>query len=111
MRIRQSVQLDLFVFPVHTEIACDLTLEGIMKDWNWIAANLFRVVNEMECDEDVTNFTISKVQSLVTQTNATRVITEEEPIASAGDQVVTSKFKDLFQMPDAERLVNYYACK
>lgn len=81
-----------------------------MKDWNWLASNLFRVLNEMECDEEVTNFTICKVQSLVTHTNSHR-IQEEEHIASASDQVVSSKFKDIFRLPDAERLVNYYSCK
>lgn len=92
------------------EIASDLTLEGIMKEWNWLAANLFRVLNEMESDEEVTNFTICKVQSLVTHTNSQR-IQEEEPVASASDQAVIKKFKDAFNLPDAERLVNYYSCK
>lgn len=95
----------------HPEIACDLTLEGIIKDWNWLAANLFRTLNEMESDEEVTNFTICKVQSLVTHTNIHRIAAEEEPVASASDQVTTNKFKDLFQLPDGERLVNYYSCK
>lgn len=81
-----------------------------MKDWNWLAASLFRVMNEMESDEEVTNFTICKVQSLVAHTNSHRIV-EEEAVASASDQVVTSKFKDIFGMPDAERLVNYYSCK
>lgn len=81
-----------------------------MKDWDWLAKNLFRVINEMETDEEITNFTVCKVQSLVTHTNSNR-IPEEEPVASASDQVVTSKFKDLFKLPDAERLVNYYSCK
>lgn len=95
-----------FLLP---EIACDLTREGIMKNWQWLAANLFRVLNQMESEEEVTNFVICKVQSLVTHTN--NQIAEEEPVASASDQVVISKFKDLFQLPDAEQLVSYYSCK
>lgn len=97
------------VLPI--EIACDLTLEGIMKDWNWLVANLLRVLNEMETDDEVTNFTICKVESLITQSRLAASGAEEEPVASASDQVVMSKFKDIFKLPDAERLVNYYSCK
>lgn len=81
-----------------------------MKDWSWLAKNLFRVLNEMETDEEITNFTICKVQSLITHTKSQR-IPEEEPMASASDQVVTNKFKDIFKFSDSERLVNYYSCK
>lgn len=81
-----------------------------MKDWNWLVANLFRPLNEMECDVEVTNFTICKIRSLVTHANS-HAIAEEEPVASPGDLVVMKRFKDLFNLPDMERLVYYYSCK
>lgn len=67
----------------------------------------------METDDEVTNFTVCKVQSLVTHTKSRLAASgaEEEPVPSASDQVVMSRFKDLFKLPDAERLVNYYSCK
>lgn len=81
-----------------------------MKDWDWLAENLFRVLQEIESDEEVTEFTLCKVKSLVTHTNSNK-IAEEEPVASPGDQVVINKFRDIFKLPNSERLVNYYSCK
>lgn len=63
----------------------------------------------MENEDEVTNFTICKIESLVAHRSAVEV--DAELTDSNDFQIVSSKFKDLFQMPDNERLVNYYSCR
>lgn len=79
-----------------------------MKDWDWLGNNLFMVLNEMETEEEVTNFTICKIQSLVAHSSQAF---EEEISDSSSFKVVASKFKERFNMADDEKLVNYYSCK
>lgn len=94
--------------PQYYEIASALTRDDIMKDWDWLGNNLFMVLNEMETEEEVTNFTICKIQSLVAHTSQ---VFEEEISDSSSFKVVASKFKERFNMADDEKLVNYYSCK
>ncbi|XP_054734320.1 TBC1 domain family member 9 [Anastrepha obliqua] len=89
---------------VYYEIAIGLTQEEIVKDWEWLAEHLFKVLNEMESEEEITNFTICKIQSLNAQNN------KDESDESANFKVAASKFQQLFEMPKEERLVNTYAC-
>lgn len=92
-----------------SEIANALTREDIVKDWIWLANNMFNVLMEMESEAEVTNFTICKIQSLVTH-NAVPG-TDEELVESSSFQMIATKFKERFLLPDDERLVNYYSCK
>lgn len=94
--------------PHYYEIASALTRDDIMRDWDWLGNNLFRVLNEMETEEEVTNFTICKIQSLVAHNSQAF---EEEISDSSSFKVVASKFKERFNMADDEKLVNYYSCK
>ncbi|XP_067644992.1 TBC1 domain family member 9 [Eurosta solidaginis] len=89
---------------VYYEIAIGLTQEEIVKDWEWLAEHLFKVLNEMESEEEITTFTICKIQSLNAQNN------QDESNESANFKVAASKFQQLFEMPKEERLVNTYAC-
>uniref|UniRef100_A0A2M4A9C5 Putative ypt/rab gtpase activating protein n=1 Tax=Anopheles triannulatus TaxID=58253 RepID=A0A2M4A9C5_9DIPT len=89
------------------EIAADITLEAIMADWDWLAKNLFRVINEMETEEEVTNFTICKIQSLLAHCARPSSEDQNDP---ASFQAVVSKFREKFHMPEDEKLVNYYYC-
>lgn len=86
------------------EIAIGVNQEEIYKDWEWISKNLFKVLNEMECEEEITNFTICKIKSLYTQNN------QDESGDSADFKVNQSKFRQYFNMPEEEQLVNYYSC-
>ncbi|XP_052872523.1 TBC1 domain family member 9 [Anopheles cruzii] len=88
------------------EIAADITLEAIMIDWEWLAKNLFRVINEMETEEEITNFTICKIQSLLAHTSRP----SEEQNDPTSFQVAVCKFREKFRMPEDEKLVNYYYC-
>ncbi len=64
---------------------------------------------EMESEAEVTNFTICKIQSLVTHNTVPG--TDEELVESSSFQMIATKFKERFLLPDDERLVNYYSCK
>ncbi|XP_041771586.1 TBC1 domain family member 9 [Anopheles merus] len=88
------------------EIAADITLEAIMLDWDWLAKNLFRVINEMETEEEITNFTICKIQSLLAHSSRPA----EEQNDPTSFQVAVCKFREKFRMPEDEKLVNYYYC-
>ncbi|XP_053672142.1 TBC1 domain family member 9 [Anopheles nili] len=88
------------------EIAADITLEAIMQDWEWLAKNLFRVINEMETEEEITNFTICKIQSLLAHSSRST----EEQNDPTSFQVAVFKFREKFRMPEDEKLVNYYYC-
>ncbi|GAB0096899.1 TBC1 domain family member 8 [Sergentomyia squamirostris] len=92
---------------VYYEIASALTEDDIKRDWEWLANNLFKVLKEMETEEEITNFTLCKIQSLVAH-NSTPI--DEEVSDSNSFQVVASKFRERFNMPEDERLVNYYSC-
>ncbi|XP_030373386.1 TBC1 domain family member 9 [Scaptodrosophila lebanonensis] len=85
------------------EIAIATTQDEIVKDWEWLQVNLFNVLNEMESEEEVTNFTLCKIKSLFAQNN------QDDPGESADFKVKTSTFKSIFKMPEEERLVNTYA--
>lgn len=89
-------------------MASALNKADILKDWEWLGNNLFKVLNEMETEEEITNFTICKIQSLVAHSSRQ---TDDEVSDSNSFRVVAAKFMDLFNMPDDEKLVNYYSCK
>ncbi|XP_058830924.1 TBC1 domain family member 9 [Topomyia yanbarensis] len=91
---------------LYYEIASDITLEAILRDWEWLSKNLFRVINEMETDEEVTNFTICKIQSLL----AHNTRPTEEMVDPSSFQIMVNKFRDKFKMPEDEKLVSYYSC-
>lgn len=91
---------------LYYEIASDITLEAILKDWEWLSKNLFRVINEMETEEEITNFTICKIQSLLAHSSRTA----EEMVDPTSFQIVVNKFRDKFKMPEDEKLVSYYSC-
>lgn len=70
---------------------------------------MFAVLMEMESEVEVTEFTICKIQSLVTHNTVPG--TDEEHFESTSFQMIQTKFKERFLLPDDERLVNYYSCK
>jgi 6-pyruvoyl-tetrahydropterin synthase len=80
-----------------------------MSDWQWLAKNIFKVINEMETEEEITNFIICKIQSLLAHTSASR--STEEMADTSSFKVVVNKFREKFQMPEEEKLVNYYSCR
>ncbi|KAL1376620.1 hypothetical protein pipiens_016794 [Culex pipiens pipiens] len=93
---------------LYYEIAADITLEAILKDWEWLSKNLFRVINEMETEEEITNFTICKIQSLLA--HSSRTTEESSMVDPTSFHVMVSKFREKFKMPEDEKLVSHYSC-
>lgn len=65
----------------------------------------------MESEDEVTNFTICKIQSLVAHNSSLAGVVDESTVESNNFQMTATKFKERFMLPDDERLVNYYSCK
>lgn len=102
----------LLIVDLFIEIASALTKDDIMKDWNWLVKNLFVVLNEMETEEEISNFVICKIHSLVAHINFTNQAANlEEASDPINFQVVSSKFRERFNVPESDRLINYYSCK
>lgn len=91
---------------VFLEIAIGLTHEEIIKDWEWISTNLIKDLNAMEPDDDVTTFTICKIESMFAHQNQKSDQTEE----TEDFKVVAASFQKIFNMLPEEKLVTYYAC-
>ncbi|XP_027846091.2 TBC1 domain family member 9 [Aphis gossypii] len=86
------------------EIACALTESDILKDWEWLENNLDLKIFENE--DDVTDFVLCKIKSLVA-TNASETPDEEN---SESFKDATIKFHRLFNMSCDTNLVCYYSC-
>lgn len=63
----------------------------------------------METEEEITNFTICKIQSLYEYTTNSKG--NEETIDSSNLKIAAAKFRQEFHMPEDENLVNYYSCR
>lgn len=105
---------------VYYEIAQAFTRDDILEDWYWLVAHIFQVLNEMSYDE-VTNFTVCKVQSLVAQA---KVAARAAATAAGGDGAVGTaastaepasrearRVQQLFGLAEEDKLLEYYSCR
>ncbi|KAJ3281820.1 hypothetical protein HK104_011257, partial [Borealophlyctis nickersoniae] len=87
-------------------IATADTLKALEKDWNWIQENLMEELNELEDPFDKEAYAVSKFQSLVTsEDNDT-----DEKSTDAKFRAAARSWRQIFHMPESERLVNFYSC-
>lgn len=133
--------LELFKSLVHsffshwmfTEVACSLTREEILQDWEWLHSNLMTTLTSFDTEEEITEFVCCKIQSIIansipdSQFADGRIInrylnykigqcinwvlilfTEEDPESF---KTVSFKFHQLFSVPKEDKLVNYYSCR
>lgn len=91
---------------VYYLIACSLTFSEIEKDWNWLQRNLADTLESFDSEDDVTEFVCCKIQSVIA--NCVPDNLDDEDTRSF--KAVTFKFRRLFNMPQEEKLVNYYSC-
>lgn len=97
------------MFFFNPVIAEAFSHEEILVCWNWLASNLFKVLLEMESFEEISNFTICKIQSLVAQQKLQANHAAGINAAPVDDS--QAKFKALFGLPDEDSLVIHYTCK
>nr|CAD7441928.1 unnamed protein product [Timema bartmani] len=94
---------------VYYLISCSLTYSEIEKDWEWIERNLCETLNSFDSEEEVTEFVCCKIQSVIANIVPNNQGAEDEDTKSF--RTVTFKFHRLFNMPQDEKLVNYYSCR
>lgn len=97
---------DLIIYLIiFLEISCALTESDILKDWEWLAINLDLKIFENE--EDITEFVLCKIKSLVA-TNLSEIPDEENSEAFKDASI---KFHRLFNVSRDSNLVSYYSCR
>ncbi|RKP26835.1 hypothetical protein SYNPS1DRAFT_21482 [Syncephalis pseudoplumigaleata] len=91
---------DIFVQYV---LALAETRTSIDKPWRWIEDNMLREVSQLDNVLDRENYVISKVKSLVAEESQ-----DDDPDSKF--MSAARAFRRTFDIPDSERLVNYYSC-
>ncbi|KAI8851589.1 hypothetical protein BC829DRAFT_386413 [Chytridium lagenaria] len=81
-------------------VAASDSLIAIQKDWQWIEDNLLAELKELEDPGDRESFAVSKFQSVVTSSE----------ISDAKFRAASRAWRQIFRLPENERLVNFYSC-
>ncbi|TPX34079.1 hypothetical protein SmJEL517_g03274 [Synchytrium microbalum] len=89
----------------HLVAAAD-SLKAIEKDWTWIEENLLSELQELEDPTDQEAFAVSKFQSMV----ASAEQDTDEKSTDAKFRAASRAWRQIFHLPDTERLVNFYSC-
>ncbi|KAJ3188163.1 hypothetical protein HDU85_005313 [Gaertneriomyces sp. JEL0708] len=87
-------------------IATADSLKAMEKDWCWIQDNLMPEVTELEDALDKEAYAVSKFQSLVTSEDKDT----DEKSSDAKFRAAARSWRQIFHMPEDERLVNFYSC-
>lgn len=48
-----------------SEIACSMTREEILKDWEWLFHNVSETLHSFENEDDITDFVNCKIESVI----------------------------------------------
>ncbi|KAJ8917673.1 hypothetical protein NQ315_005120 [Exocentrus adspersus] len=91
---------------VYYLVACSMTRQEILQDWEWLFSNVSETLHSFDCEEDITDFVTCKIESVI----ATRHEVEVEDEDTKSFKVTSEKFLRLFGLPKDEKLVNYYSC-
>ncbi|XP_015603181.1 TBC1 domain family member 9 [Cephus cinctus] len=89
-------------------VACSLTYNEIIQDWEWLHSNLIDTLTSFDTEEEITEFVCCKIQSIIANNVPDSQFVEEEDPQSF--KTVSFKFHQLFNLPKDEKLVNYYSC-
>lgn len=121
-------------------MACSLTHEEILQDWEWLHSNLMTTLTSFDSEEEITEFVCCKIQSIIANSIPdsqfadgiiigcyfVTLIVRTRRIASAeldhyyycfseedpeSFKTVSFKFHQLFNIPKEDKLVNYYSCR
>ncbi|XP_041366492.1 TBC1 domain family member 9-like [Gigantopelta aegis] len=92
-----------------SEVSYTVALAGnkrdISKDWEWLEQNLMQTLVSFDSEDEATEFVKCKIESLLANHVILKKDEETEKFLTA-----TKKFRKLFNMPNEEKLVNYYSC-
>ncbi|CAK9821928.1 TBC1 domain family member 9 [Anthophora retusa] len=93
---------------VYWVVACSLTHEEILQDWEWLHTNLMDTLTSFDTEEEITEFVCCKIQSIIANSVPDSQFADEEDPESF--KIVSFKFHQLFNVPKEDKLVNYYSC-
>ncbi|XP_015435801.1 PREDICTED: TBC1 domain family member 9 [Dufourea novaeangliae] len=93
---------------VYWEVACSLTHEEILQDWEWLHTNLIDTLTSFDTEEEITEFVCCKIQSIIANNVPDCQFADEEDPESF--KTMSFKFHQLFNVPKEDKLVNYYSC-
>lgn len=79
----------------------------INSEWKWLLKNIVPVLASFELHEELKDFVICKIESLVANKLQIESSTDD---ASEDLRDGVIKFQRLFNMPQEEKLVSYYSC-
>ncbi|KAI9325982.1 rab-GTPase-TBC domain-containing protein [Zopfochytrium polystomum] len=86
-------------------VATAESMKVILKDWQWIEDNLGEA-RELEDPKDREAFAISKLHSMVASTEKET----DEKSDDAKFRAASRAWRQIFRLPENERLVNFYSC-
>lgn len=49
----------------YVAVACSLTHEEILQDWEWLHSNLMDTLTSFDTEEEITEFVCCKIQSII----------------------------------------------
>ncbi|XP_074093659.1 TBC1 domain family member 8/9 isoform X2 [Cotesia typhae] len=93
---------------VYWAVACSLTHEEILQNWDWLHSNLMDTLRSFDSEEEITEFVCCKIQSIIANNVPDCQFAEEEDPQSF--KTASYKFHQLFNLPIEDKLVNYYSC-
>ncbi|XP_058505961.1 TBC1 domain family member 9B isoform X2 [Solea solea] len=94
---------------IYWNVACGSSRKEITEHWDWLETNLLQTVAIFDNDEDVTTFVKGKICGIIAEEK--RLKQREEPEEDSGKfREAEIKMRQLFGMPEEEKLVNYYSC-
>lgn len=88
-------------------LATSSSREEIFQHWEWIEKNLFQTLASFDTEDEATAFVSCKIQSLVAQRE---VVLHEGDRDSERFKDHATRFATIFNLPQEEKLVNYYSC-
>ncbi|XP_062503844.1 TBC1 domain family member 9-like isoform X2 [Corticium candelabrum] len=90
-------------------IAVAPSLDEILKHWIWLEEELLPILVNFEAEDEAAQFVHAKVESLLCSEETADTTVKELDPESAKFKSSAARFHRLFDMPDEEELVNYYA--
>ncbi|KAF5307076.1 hypothetical protein FQR65_LT07135 [Abscondita terminalis] len=91
---------------VYWQIACSMTRQEIVKDWEWLFNNVYETLKTFDNEDDIYDFVTCKIESII----AVRQDQDVDDEDTSAFKRTCDKFNRLFVMPKDEKLVNYYSC-
>ncbi|XP_022917577.1 TBC1 domain family member 9B [Onthophagus taurus] len=92
---------------IYYTIACSLLREDIERDWEWLFNNLSETLQSFDNEDDITEFVLKKIESLIATRQENLDIDDED---CKSFKLTSDKFLQTFKFPKDEKLVNYYSC-